>query len=79
MLKPYKSKIGYDVKLVMEIRGCTPANKYDSEHVNHLLQSQNQTTGLILKPFGYGTLHSPLQVLQRHGGDLQIGVFIKLG
>ena len=34
-------------------------------------QSQNQTTELILRQAGYGTLHLPPHV--RHGGDQQIG------
>ena len=71
MLKPYESKVGYDVKLVIKIRGYTPADNHGNEQVNHFIQqSQNQTTELILRQAGYGTLHLPFQV--RHGGD-QLG------
>ena len=73
MLNSYRSKTDHNAKLVMKIRAYTPANRYDNEHVNHLRhQSQNPITGLILRQVGYGTLHLPHQVHQRHGGNLQI-------
>ena len=73
MPKPYELKIGYDVKLVMNIQKYIPANKYGNEQVNQLLQqSQNQNTELILRQAGYGTLDLPRQV--RHGGGQRGGL-----